>query len=89
MNTRYYSYDLKLTVLSDEDYSFVAVRHLRRVEIGNPGVLYEAINLLMDCLDYPTGIIEWTECDELLMMHLPSFMSRISDAGWVFEMLSR
>lgn len=75
--------------LSHRDYSFVAVRHLRRVAISHHYVLFEAITMLMNFLSRPTDSIEWPECDEILSQELSMYIQRSIDPCAGLEILSR
>lgn len=74
MRTEYHS--TRLTILSHESYSFVATRHLRRIEIYNYNVIYDVVDLLLACLNHPTDLIEWTEYDGVLATRLITYIQR-------------
>lgn len=49
-----------LTTHSHENYSYVAVRHLRRLETGDAFLLSDVLHLLLSSLNLPGDFIEWT-----------------------------
>lgn len=78
-------------MLSHKDYSFVTVRHLRRVEINDPFLLLSVVLLLISHLNVDESLdsIEWSECDELLSSGISVYFRRSGNTGWGFEILSR
>ena len=74
---------------SQKDYSFVAMRHLRRLEIGDPWLLTEVISQVVVCLRRPGDFLEWTEVDEIFAARLSTYIQRMSCGGQAFEALYR
>ena len=74
---------------SQKDYSFVAMRHLRRLEIEDPWLLTEIIHQVMICLDQPGDYVEWTEFDEILSARLSTYIQSTGSGEWAFEALYR
>lgn len=81
--------DHELTTQSHDSHSFVAVRYLRRLEIGNLWLLTEVMHELIDCLQLSGDFIEWTECDEILATRLSMYIQRIGAESWGFGIVSR
>ena len=73
---------------SHKDHSFVAMRHLRRLEIEDSWLLAEVIQQVMICLDHPGDFLEWTEFDEVLAARLSTYIQR-TNGGWDSEALYR
>lgn len=74
-------------MLSREDYSFVAMRCLRRIVISNNELLYELVSLLMSCLNHSSSFIDWVESDETMATQLSAYIQRNKSAGWAYKFL--
>lgn len=68
-----------------EDYSFIVVRHLRRIPNGSNVLLTLIIDLLLRHLSDMTHFIEWTECDELLATHFAIYTRLTMSPGWILR----
>ena len=73
---------------SQKDHSFVAIRHLRRLEIKQPWLLLEVVRQVMIRLDHSADFLEWTEFDELLAARLSTYI-QLTSGLWDFEGLYR
>lgn len=72
-------------MLRHEDYSFVVVRCLRRIDKTSS---LTVLNLLVECLDPSLDLVEWTECDELLKTMILRFDQHGQIAALLFYFLS-
>ena len=76
-------------MLSNEDYSFVAVRHLRHVMIEDRLHITEVTFLMMELLTSMADCIEWTECDEILSQQISIYVQRSNNPSCGLDIRSR
>lgn len=84
-----YPLDQRLTIFRHENYSFVAVRHLGRIEIANSYLLFEVVGLLISCLNQSVDFLEWPECDKVLTTRLAAYVQHSNNPGWGLKTLSQ
>lgn len=82
-------YVSQLIMPSHDNYSFVTVRLLRRVEIGDHFLLLNVVLLLITRLRTSLDSIEWPEYDELLSSGLLTYFRRSGNTGQGFSTLFR